>query len=113
MGRFQLKEVWQPLRGLVLLGLWLLATGCGRKTESPALTPGLATQGSNPEAASTYADANLAQLTRDLRRWIVKTKQRPASFEEFAASAGVAVPEPPAGRKYVISKEMRVILADR
>lgn len=91
-----------------------LIAGCERKDKPPAPGGGgLVTQGDSKEAASTYADPNLAELTRELRRWIVKTKQRPASFEDFAAKAQIQVPPPPAGKKYALSKEMRVILADR
>jgi len=97
----------------VLIGLLLLMVGCNKKAESPAITPGLATQGSSPEAASTYADADLTQLTRDLRRWIAQNKQLPANFEEFVAAAKVTVPAAPAGKKFALSKEMRVILVDR
>jgi hypothetical protein len=100
--------------GSLLLGLLLAAaTGCEKQAKPANPSVGLVTQGGNAESASTYADANLADLTRELRRWIVKTKQRPASFEDFAAKAQIQVPPPPAGKKYVITQEMRVALADR
>lgn len=73
----------------------------------------MATQGATAEAASTYADANLAELTRELRRWIVATKKRPTSFEDFVANAKITAPPAPAGKKYSLSKEMRVELVDR
>ncbi len=89
--------------------LWI--TSCG-KHEADVPTSGLATQGASAEAASTYADANLAELTREVRRWIIATKKRPGSFEEVMADAQIAVPPPPPGKKYVLSREMRVILVN-
>jgi len=73
----------------------------------------MATQGSSPEAVGTYGDADLARLTRDLRRWIVKSKERPTSFEDYAAKAQVVAPAAPAGKKFALSKEMRVVLVDQ
>lgn len=99
----------------VLMGsslLWV-TVGCGKKDDATLAPQGLATQGATTEATSTYADANLAELTRELRRWIVATKKRPASFEDFATSAKITVPPAPAGKKYSLSKEMRVELVDR
>lgn len=94
-----------------LLVLMSLVVGCNKQPEATPST-GLATQAASPEAANTYSDANLAELTREVRRWIVATKQRPTSFEQFATDAKVTVPPPPAGKKYALSKEMRVVLVD-
>ena len=73
----------------------------------------MVTQGTSAEANSTYADPNLAELTRELRRWIVATREKPANFEDFAAKAKITVPPPPAGKKYALSSEMHVILVNR
>jgi len=94
-------------------GLLLLITGCGQNPETAAPKAGMATQGSSIEAATTYADADLAELTRQLRRWIVQTKQRPASFEDFVAKAKITVPAAPAGKKFALSQEMRIVLVDK
>lgn len=94
----------------VLMGM---IAGCSKPAEPTTAPQGMATQGSSAEAASTYADPNLTELTRQLRRWIVATKKRPTSFEDFAASAKITVPPAPAGKKYELSKEMRVTLVDR
>lgn len=96
---------------LCLMG-WLVA-GCGKEPEAPAKGQAMVTQGASPEATSTYADAHLAELTRELRRWIVATREKPASFEDFAAKAKIKVPPAPAGKKYALSSEMRVILVNR
>lgn len=99
--------------GWALSQLFWLTAGCGKEPETVAPGQGMVTQGASPEAASTYADANLAELTRELRRYIVATKQRPASFEDFVANAKVKAPPPPAGKKYALSSEMRVVFVDR
>lgn len=53
------------------------------------------------------ADAT-APLTVTLRRWIIAHKRVPRDFEEF--SAGMQIPPPPAGKKYSIDKNIRVVL---
>jgi hypothetical protein len=107
-----MKHPW--LIGLATITALGLAAGCSKEPAAPVPGQGtMVTQGASAEAASTYADANLAELTRELRRWIVATKQRPASFEEFAAKAKVKIPPPPAGKKYALSSEMRVVLVNR
>jgi hypothetical protein len=112
--RFYLAGVCLQFLKLWLISLLLLSVaGCGPQAPAPPKGPGLVTQGNSTEAASTYADPALADLTRDLRRWIVKSKQRPASFEDLVAKAGLQPPAPPAGKKYAISPEMRVVLVDR
>ncbi len=91
-----------------------LAAGCSKEPAAPVTGQGtMVTQGSSPEATSTYADANLAELTRELRRWIVSTREKPTSFEDFAAKAKIKVPPAPAGKKYALSSEMRVILVNQ
>lgn len=102
------------INGWVLCLMGWLAAGCGKAPEAPAKGQGtMVTQGTSPEATSTYADANLAELTREVRRWIVATRQRPANFEDFASKAKINVPPAPAGKKYALSSEMRVILVNR
>jgi hypothetical protein len=58
-------------------------------------------------AAADGAEAT-APLTVALRRWIVAHKRLPRDFEEF--SAGMEYPPPPAGKKYSIDKNIRVVL---
>ena len=108
--------------------LVLAISGCGRKAEvletsnpethAPVGQPISATANSNsqpllvlPPAADL--DTVLAQLTRELRKWIVRHQRPPQSFEEFAASASAQIPAPPAGKKFALSKQMRVIVVNR
>jgi hypothetical protein len=52
-------------------------------------------------------------MTRELRRWIVRHQKKPASYEEFAASANLEAPAPPPGKKYALSRDMKVVLVKR
>ena len=112
----------------IMCGLALLLTGCGRKTDAPpppqpeahAPVPVAvsAVSNSTPPAAlplppAANLDAELAQLTRELRKWIVRHQRPPSSFEEFTANAPFQVPAPPAGKKFAISKQMRVVVVNR
>lgn len=115
-GWFRLRAMRTPslkqircLAGLIaVLGL----LGCG-KTAPPPDGIGIATQGAPPPAAEQYEGIDLAQLTRDLKRWVIATKERPANFEDYVAKSKATVPAAPAGKKFAISKEMRVILVDQ
>ena len=46
-------------------------------------------------------------------RWLIANKRRPKDFEDFAATAGVPIPPPPAGKKYAIGKDMHIVLVNR
>jgi hypothetical protein len=56
---------------------------------------------------------DMKELNRCLMRWLFANKRRPKDFADFAATAGVAIPPPPAGEQYVIGKDMRIVLVDR
>ncbi|MGD1089491.1 MAG: hypothetical protein ABR955_12315 [Verrucomicrobiota bacterium] len=103
----------------------LFFAGCGKKSETSgaasqpaagtASTQGTApaqgtapTQGTAP--ASTTPD--LAQLNREVRKWILRNQYWPSNFDEFAATANIQIPPPPAGKKYVLDSRMHVILVD-
>jgi hypothetical protein len=72
---------------------------------------------SPPQAPVVSANANtgpdLAGLSREVRRWIARHRKAPSSFQEFASSAGVPIPPPPAGKKYELTRQMQVILVNR
>lgn len=58
-------------------------------------------------------DAVLKSLNRELARWLMKNRRTPASFEEFVSSAQIHVPPAPAGKKYDLSKDTRIVLVKR
>ena len=106
------------------------ATGCGKHSQAPAAStapmtnsavaeaseatqsPDGTTASALPAAVDADGAPDLAELSRRLRRWIVSHRRVPENFEEFAATAGVQVPPPPAGKKYAINKST-VLLVDR
>jgi hypothetical protein len=120
-----------PACGVLILGLILCLSGCGGhksadNTSTPAQTNETAaaaaenqtpvnTQSSTPAAATVQANAepDLPELNRAVRRWLMANRRRPASFEDFAATAGVPIPPPPAGKKYFLSSDMHVQLVPR
>jgi hypothetical protein len=111
---------------LALVSVALVAGGCGKRGKSAAVTPSPESlqQAQNdhmPESAATPAAApgqvtapdggpDLSALNRSLLRWVLQNRRRPASFEDFAATAGFAIPPAPAGKKYVIAKNMHIQL---
>jgi len=107
----QMKMLPHFLKLMMVLSATLLLVACDKS--APASSGGMATQGSPPPAGETYDGVDLAQMTRDLKRWVVGTKERPTSFEEYVAKSKATVPPAPPGKKFAISKEMRVILVDR
>lgn len=58
-------------------------------------------------------DAVVKQLNRELARWMLRNKRTPSSFEEFVSSAQLQVPPAPAGKKYVLNKDVRIVLANQ
>lgn len=116
------------IRCVTLVVVALVFFGCGKQAElrdaatpeahAPVAQPIIAFSNSSPQPvlALTPAenlDATLTQLTREVRKWIVRHQRPPQNFEEFAASAPVPVPAPPPGKKFALNKQMRVIVVNR
>jgi hypothetical protein len=118
------------MRGSILIGL-ALVLGAGCKKSEPAAPVATAAasdtqpQSTAPGPAPTPAtpvviapadngdvQATLAQLTRELHRTMVG-RRLSGSFDEFVAIRNLSVPPPPAGKKYIITKQWRVDLADK
>ena len=124
-------ERWVGMSVFLVLSFLLASTGCKKKAEpvaqsiqdsnpvvvvDQAPTPTSIQQPANPQAPPlVQADGqpDLGELKRDVIRWIVRNRRRPNNFEDFAATAGVPIPPPPAGKKYVLTQDMHVTLADR
>jgi len=75
-------------------------------TTQQTIQPGQVTDG------ATNAMPDLRPLNRALLGWIVQNRRRPISFEEFAASAKIAIPPPPPGKKYIIDSRGLISLVD-
>ena len=63
--------------------------------------------------ATPNGEPDMAELNRSLLRWVLKNKRRPNNFEDFAATAGVAIPPPPAGKKYLLGSDMKIQMVSR
>jgi len=121
---------------LVLAGAILIFAGCSKKP-SAAIPPPTNTAtaddsakladsdhtpvNSQTAAAAVNAASNvssdgqpdLGALNRGLLRWLAGNRRVPANFEDFAATAGIAIPPPPAGKKYIIAKNMHIQLVSQ
>jgi hypothetical protein len=80
------------------LAVLLFATGCSRHSQDAAL---------DPQVAET-----LVNLTRELHHTMPGRKLN-RNFDEFVALRHLEVPPPPAGKKYAINEQWKVVLVDR
>jgi hypothetical protein len=103
--------------------------GCSRKssdaskTDSAQMVQNLnqaSVQPPQPEPASatpTVAQpgdqVSLAEINHAARFWMFRNRRRPTDWDDFAAHAGVTIPPPPPGKKYALSRDMRVTLVDQ
>ena len=120
----------QPKDWIVCLALALVVTaGCGKSNSSadPAAPPvtsdttsnqqnqtdaPLALQNPQPVVAVNPDDSQkmLQGLNRALLGWTIRNRRHPQTFEEFADSANIQIPAPPAGKKYTLNSDGFIIL---
>ena len=57
-----------------------------------------------PPKAISAGDPNaaLSQLSLELRKYVMRTRQKPKDFDDFVANSHVQPPPPPADKKYAI-----------
>ena len=72
---------------------------------SPAPSPA-------PAAVTNSAGPDLVALNQALLGWRVQNQRVPSSFAEFAASANITIPPPPAGKKYIINNRGLISLVN-
>ena len=122
-----------PLIPWVLLLAVAVAAGCSKKSQpvpaanaatnapeaaapatAPSRGPGPITAPAKPVVVpdSGNVDATLAQLSLELRRYVIRTRSVPKDFEDFLAKSGAQVPAAPAGKKYAI-QDQAVVLVKR
>ena len=117
-----------PLEFLLLAGL-VIGTGCHKATkdQTAAPSPEVTTQQANDHmplpaqsqpvttapATQSNGQPDLAELDRSLLRWIMSNRRPPKNFEDFAATAGVPIPPPPPGKKYIIASDMHIKLVNQ
>lgn len=109
--------------------IMMVVSGCSRKpgvtenSQANAQTNQVfQTANSVPPAPSAPVSAAFVQvqgqpdmvaLNRVARFWMLRNRRRPTDWDDFAAHAGVQIPPPPPGKKYVLSQDMRVTLVDQ
>lgn len=106
----------RALLGFAVAFLALVTAGCDKNSEAPTSTTTQASTAtsSNPPIITAEGETiDLAQMSRDVRRWILKNQRPPKDFDDYAATAQVKLPQPPPGKKFAITKQMNVILVDR
>lgn len=124
------------VRGLALaLAVVVAVAGCGRKGGAGASAPVAAAPDGAPNSnpvppvarqappevvnlpatvpAAPQGGADLRALNHAYISWIVQTRQRATSFEQYVASSGIQVPPAPAGKKYVIDHAGFIALANQ
>jgi hypothetical protein len=114
---------------LVALSLACLA-GCGKAPTTSAIPaqskpgdPAVAGEDPAVEAPSSAVEPSadpaqlavvLGELTQVVRKYSVEQRRVPKSFDELVTAGYLArVPEPPAGKRFAISKNLQAYLADR
>jgi hypothetical protein len=117
----------------IMISIALFVSGCTRKSSdaanaqfitqtsqdvensNPAAAPAPQAQAASEAASVVQADGqpDMAALNRVARLWMIRNRRRPTSWDDFAANAGVQIPLPPSGKKYALSRDMRVTLVDR
>lgn len=97
-------------------------TGAASETPEPAVAPAASAAAAAPDEADSSASAPemvdintiLSELTQAVRKYGMEQTRRPANLEELVTAGYLPnVPEPPAGKRFAISKDLRVYLADK
>jgi hypothetical protein len=64
-------------------------------------------------ADSGDVNANLANLSQALRKYIAGSHRMPTNFDDFLAKSGVQPPPAPVGQKYVVQGQVIVLAKDK
>ena len=111
---------------LLLLSVLLVFCACREKPEkssqsstpaqpiisAPTTLPGAAAANATPDTAA--ADARAAELTQVVRKYAAEKQRAPKDFQEIVAAGYLtSMPAAPAGKKFVIDKNLAVQLADQ
>jgi len=123
---------WRPRAGtLCLLGVLVAGGGCGKSESSAPPFASSPVTNSGPAAAAPTATApqarmqpsvpsvspnvgvtQLQMLNRAMLGWEMTNHRHPRTFEEFASTAGIQVPNPPAGQKYAFNQRGFIVLVN-
>ena len=93
-----------PIRFLIACVL-VIFIGCGKQPSSSS---------SATSADETQSAAVLSDLTQTVRKYAAERRSAPKGLEELLAGGYLSkVPQPPAGKKFVIDKNLQVTLANQ
>jgi len=123
-----LGTLWSALITFVAISTFLV--GCGRETDESASVPTSADVSGNVSHGTPMAPAEvqpqqlevpqgadqktiLEELNREVKKWVMRNRRKPANFEEVVSTSHLQVPPPPPGKKYVLNSELKVELADQ
>ena len=96
---------------LASLCVVVLATGCKKEQPSAeAVPPSVAANADNSIRENVTGEED-AFLTTQLRTYLEKKGKMPATFTEFRRDALDSMPQPPAGKKWVIDRASRSVKA--
>ncbi len=101
--------------GIAIIAVSLACGSIGCKKSRPETPPSTSSTQAVASASQPAAQAapNLDEITRQVRRWILKNQRPPKNFEDFAATTSYQIPPPPPGKKYVLNRQMHVVLENR
>ena len=78
---------------------------------APTTLPGAAAANAAPDTAA--ADARAAELTQIVRKYAAEKQRVPKDFQEIVSAGYLpSIPSAPAGKKFVIDKNLQVQVAD-
>ena len=84
-------------------------TGCGKKPA--AASPPQNSPSANVAASESDPSKTLDRLTQAVRKYAAETRSEPKSLNDLVAAGYLSeLPEPPAGKKFVIDGNLRVQL---
>ena len=97
---------------LVALVVTSIGAGCDRKpSESVASTPAPADTTAAASSSSVPVDQLLAELTQAVRKYAMEKQTVPRSLDELVAAGYLrGLPRAPDGKRFGISKELKVYL---
>ena len=105
----------RPMCSIAALAVALACVSMGCKKHQPeAPPPASPTQAvATASQAAPTASQNLYEITSHVRRCILKNQRPRINFEDFASTTSYQIPPPPHGKKYVINRQMHVVLENR
>lgn len=107
-----------------------VAAGCGKSNTSPpaaapaqgpaapvASAPAVAVSTApatpqQPAASVDNSKQTLQMLNRSLMQWMIKNRRHPRTFQEFAGTANIPIPSPPAGKEYALNGRGFIVLVN-